>query len=104
MGQHAPQGLGSQGLNSGGSLDRLQAFDGLPSGQRALLWLQGADPMSFGGGSARPVPAGGPFRRHGPAASLAPEHHAVVARVTGLWWQAHLLGDSGAHTALRGPL
>ena len=83
---------------------RARVFDGLPSGQRALLWLQGADHMSYGGGSARPVPAVGPFRRHGPAASLEPVHHAVVARVTGLWWQAHLLGDSGAHTALRGPL
>ena len=83
---------------------RARVFDGLPSGQRALLWLQGADHMSFGGGSARPVPSVGPFRRHGPAASLEPVHRAVVARVTTLWWQAHLLGDSGAHTALRGPL
>ena len=79
---------------------RARVFDGLPRGQRALLWLQGADHMSFGGSSARPVPAVGPFRRHGPAASLEAVHRAVVARVTALWWRAQLLGDADARAAL----
>ena len=79
---------------------RARVFEGLPRGQRALLWLQGADHMSFGGGSVRPVPAIGPFRRHGPAASLEPAHRAVVARVTALWWRAQLLGDADARAAL----
>lgn len=83
---------------------RARVFDGLPSGQRALLWLQGADHMSFGGGSARPVPAIGPFRRHGPAAELEPAHRALVARVTALWWRAQLLGDADAQAALRQPV
>ena len=79
---------------------RARVFEGLPRGQRALLWLQGADHMSFSGGSVRPVPAVGPFRRHGPAASLEPAHRAVVARVTSLWWRAQLLGDADARAAL----
>lgn len=66
-----------------------------------MLWLHGADHMSFGGGSARPMPAVGPFRRHGTAAALEPAHRVVVARVTALWWQAQLLGGADAKTALR---
>ncbi len=82
---------------------RARVFEGLPQGQRALLWLQGADHMSFSGGAVRPVPAIGPFRRHGPAASLEPTHRAVVQRVTALWWRAHLLGDADAQAALLPP-
>ena len=82
---------------------RARVFEGLPPGQRALLWLQGADHMSFGGGSARPVPAVGPFRRQGPAASLEAAHRAVVAWVTTLWWRAQLLGDADARAALHAP-
>ena len=82
---------------------RARVFEGLPPGQRALLWLQGADHMSFGGGSARPVPAVGPFRRHGPAAALEAAHRTVVARVTALWWRAQLLGDADARAALHAP-
>ena len=82
---------------------RARVFEGLPPGQRALLWLQGADHMSFVGGSARPVPAVGPFRRHGPAAALEAAHRTVVARVTALWWRAQLLGDADARAALHAP-
>ena len=82
---------------------RAQVYEGLPPGQRALLWLQGADHMSFAGGSARRVPAFGPFRRHGAAAQLEPAHQARVARITTLWWRAHLLHDAQALDALRAP-
>lgn len=82
---------------------RARVFEGLPAGQRALLWLQGADHMSFGGGSARPVPAFGPFRRHGPAAALEPAHRAVIARVTALWWRAQLRAEADAQALLRQP-
>ena len=82
---------------------RARVFDGLPRGQRALLWLQGADHMSFGGGSARPLPAIGPFRRHGAAAALESAHRAVVALATALWWRAQLLGDAEAWAALQPP-
>ena len=86
-----------------GGDSRARVYDGLPLGQRALLWLQGADHMSFGGGSVRRVQAFGPFRRHGSAAEQEPAHHALVARITMLWWRAHLLGDAQALAALRAP-
>ena len=87
-----------------GGASRARVFDGLPLGQRALLWLEGADHTSFGGGSARRVPAVGPFKRHGAAAELEPVHRALVARVSTLWWRAHLLADADAPAVLRGPL
>ncbi len=80
---------------------RAQVFDGLPQGQRALLWLAGADHMTFAGGSARPIPSVGPFTRQGDAARLEAQHHALVARLTGWWWQTHLAGDAQARAALR---
>lgn len=80
---------------------RARVYTGLPAGQRALLWLDGADHMSFSGGSARPVPNVGPFRRHGLAAEREGAHQAVVARITAAWWRAHLLDDDAAMAALR---
>ena len=82
---------------------RASVYQGLPPGQRALLWLDGADHMTFAGGSARWVPSVGPFRRHGPAVEREPAHHATVARLTTLWWRAHLLDDADAWSALRPP-
>ena len=89
-------------FDSGAS--RARVFDGLPPGQRALLWLEDADHMSFGGGAKRRVPPVGPFKRHGPAATLEPTHQALVARVSMLWWRTHLLADADARAALRQPL
>ena len=83
---------------------RAQVFDGLPQGQRALLWLAGADHMTFAGGSERPVPSVGPFKRQGEAAELEAQHQALVARLSSRWWQAHLSGDAEARSALRQPL
>lgn len=82
---------------------RAAVYDGLPPGQRALLWLQGADHMSFSGGSARRIPDLGPFKRHGAAAQLEPLHQKLVARISALWWRAHLLGDAQAVESLRAP-
>jgi predicted dienelactone hydrolase len=82
---------------------RAQVYEGLPPGKRALLWLDGADHMSFGGNALRRTPQLGPFRRHGPAAERQPAHHALVARITTDWWRAQLLGDGAAREALRQP-
>ena len=89
------------GDNTGES--RAQVFDGLPRGQRALLWLAGADHMTFAGGSARPTPNVGPFQRQGDAARLQAQHHTQVAQLTSLWWRAHLASDPEALAALRQP-
>ena len=82
---------------------RAQVFDGLPQGQRALLWLAGADHMSFAGGSVGPIPSAGPFQRHGDAARLQTQHHGLVAQITSWWWRAHLAQDPQALAALRQP-
>jgi hypothetical protein len=83
---------------------RAGVYDGLPPGQRALLWLEGADHMTFGGnGKQRLTARRGPLRRESAAIDNESAHHERVARVTTLWWQAHLLGDANAAAALRAP-
>ncbi|HEY6133755.1 MAG TPA: hypothetical protein VIW70_07240 [Rubrivivax sp.] len=42
----------------------------------------------------------GPFRRAPLAAGREAAHHALVARLTTLWWRAQLLGDAAAREAL----
>lgn len=80
---------------------RAAVYDGLPSatqgGRRALLWLEGADHRSFGGGGEeRP----GPRSR---ARALETRHQALIARISADWWRAHLLGDGEAARALEAP-
>ena len=82
-----------------GGEPRAQVFEALPPGQRALLWLDGADHMTFAGSALRRLPAWGPFRRHEPAAQRQAAQHEIVARITTDWWRAQLLGDAAAAAA-----
>lgn len=82
---------------------RAMLYDGLPPGQRALLWLDGADHMTFAGNAQQRINGAGPFRRAGGAFELEPAHHALVVRVTSLWWRAQLMGDEAAREALLRP-
>jgi predicted dienelactone hydrolase len=83
---------------------RARVYDGLPPGQRALLWLDGADHMTFGGNGEQRLRAQfGPLKRTPGAADSEPRHHEIVAAVTTLWWRAHLLGDASAMSALQSP-
>jgi predicted dienelactone hydrolase len=82
---------------------RAAVYDGLPRGQRALLWLDGADHMTFAGNATRRIDGLGPFRREPVAAEREPAHHALVARITADWWREHLLGDDDARRALTQP-
>jgi hypothetical protein len=82
---------------------RLAVYDGLPSGRRALLWLDGADHITFGGNAARAGLASRAMRRAPQATSREPDHHALVAQLTTAWWQAHLQSDAAAREALREP-
>jgi predicted dienelactone hydrolase len=81
---------------------RAAVFDGLPPGQRALLWLDGADHMTFGGNVAQRIRGRGFLRREGDAAALEDAHHALVARASSDWWRAWLLGDDPARGRLAG--
>ena len=82
---------------------RAAVYDGLPPGQRALLWLDGADHMTFAGNGAQRINGRGWFRRGANAWAREPVHHALVARITTLWWRAQLLGDAAARVALAAP-
>lgn len=90
-----------------GSFDRgeprARLYDGLPPGQRALLWLEGADHMTFAGNAERRIRGPGLLRRAPGAERLEHAHHAVVAGLTTLWWRAHLMGDAAALAALAAP-
>ena len=84
--------------------DRARVYDGLPPGQRALLWLERADHMSFGGnGEQRLRARWGPLKRERAAAELEPQHQERIAAITTLWWRAKLLGDAQAAAQLRAP-
>ncbi len=80
---------------------RLRVFGGLPAGAKAQLVLSGADHYTFAGNS-QAIRSGGVIQRLAPAPEREAEHHALVARLTSLWWRAHLLGDASAQGALRG--
>ena len=79
-----PMGLGTHGAR------RATVFDGLPAAQRGLLWLDGADHMSFAGNALQRIRGTGLFQREPVAQEREPRHHAVVAQVTALWWRAQL--------------
>lgn len=84
--------------------DRAQVYDALPAGQRALLWLNGADHMTFGGnGEQRLRARWGPLRRAPGAVEHELRHQHLVSTITTLWWRARLLGDDEATSALRAP-
>ena len=84
--------------------DRARVYDGLPPSQRALLWLERADHMSFGGnGEQRLRARWGPLQRERAAAELEPQHQERIAAITTLWWRAKLLGDAQAAAQLRAP-
>ncbi len=83
---------------------RASVYEGLPRGRRALLWLDGADHMSFAGNAAQRLRArGGPLGREADAAEREPQHHRLVAALSALWWRAQLLDDTQALAALRAP-
>jgi len=77
---------------------RRAVFDALPAGDKAELWLEGADHATFAGSA----PA--PGRTRPPAALEGAAHHdALIAQTTTLWWQAQLQDDERARDALQRP-
>lgn len=83
---------------------RARVYDGLPQGQRALLWIEGADHITFGGNGAQRLTARtGPLARPRGIVAAEPALHATVAQITAAWWRWRLLGDVAAQAALRAP-
>ena len=97
--------LDSDALGRGMSgVDRARVYDALPRGQRALLWLDGADHMTFAGNASQPLRARfGPLKREAVAAEREGLHHERIAALTTLWWRTKLLGDESAVALLRAP-
>ncbi len=78
---------------------RQAVYDALPAGDKAELWLSGADHMTFGGQDVRRFPM--LARQRLPAAlEQEPRHRALIASVSTRWWQAQLLGDGAARAEL----
>ena len=98
-GSHDGDPLGSYATGE----SRAAVFEGLPPGNKALLWLDGADHMTFAGNAERPIRGQGVFARSAQAAAREAEHHGLVAGITRQWWQAHLQGDAVARAALQAP-
>lgn len=80
---------------------RRAVYEALPAGDKAELWLDGADHMSFSGQDAGRV-AGRLRRRAAAAVEQAARHRALIETVTTRWWQAQLLADEVARAALAG--
>lgn len=81
---------------------RRAVFDALPAGDKAELWLDGADHASFAGTE----PGGRRWRarrRDEAAIQQAPRHRALIEATSTLWWRAQLLGDAEARAALARP-
>ena len=80
---------------------RAQVYDGLPPGLRALLWLDGADHMTFSGNRQQRIRGRGPLQRAAVAQQREDTHHALVARLSTLWWRWRLLSDAAAQVELQ---
>lgn len=88
-------------VGNGATPDRRRAvFDALPAGHKALLVLQDADHMTFGGQSRRPLTD---LRRSPATRKAQAAHHAALAAITTDWWRAHLLNDPVARSRLIHP-
>jgi predicted dienelactone hydrolase len=79
---------------------RMSVFDALPGGRKAMLVLQDADHMSFGGQTGRAVEI---IPRAPVTRTLQGGHHALIAALTTDWWRASLLGDPAAQARLAAP-
>jgi predicted dienelactone hydrolase len=77
---------------------RAGVYDALPHGRRALLWLEGADHQTFGGGRSGVRENDG--RRTQRAAEQEDRHSRLIARATTAWWHWRLLGDEPARLRL----
>lgn len=84
---------------------RARVYDGLPRGQRALLWLDGADHMSFAGNARAPIRGlGARGARDAAVVQREPAQQRTVARVTAIWWLRWLADDKYAQMAMYGPM
>lgn len=77
---------------------RRAAFDALPAGDKAELWLDGADHATFSGHAPTRGLRG--RLRAATAREQGDRHAALIAALSTDWWRAQLLGDAAARQRL----
>ncbi len=80
---------------------REQVYGGLPPGNKALLVLEGADHMTFGG-NAQTIRSTRVLPREPQTIAREQAHHALVAQLSTRWWRAYLIGDGTARVQPQG--
>ena len=71
---------------------RRMVFDALPTGKKALLWLDGADHFTFAGNDKQ-IPSTFLVRRSKETLGLEERQHDSIANTTTAWLKEHLLGQ-----------
>jgi predicted dienelactone hydrolase len=85
--------LDGEVLGNGETVDtRRKVYDVLPAGAKALLWLQGADHMTFAGQSET-IKSSFLLRREDATIASDTTHHNTVAAVTTAWLKEQLLAQ-----------
>jgi predicted dienelactone hydrolase len=80
-------------LNNGETVaSRRMVYDTLPSGAKALLWLDGADHLTFAG-NEKVIPSNFLIRREAATMAQEPVHHRSVVAVTTAWLKEQLLAQ-----------
>lgn len=86
--------LDGEVLNNGETPEaRRMVYDALPTGKKALLWLDQADHFTFAGNDKQ-IPSSFLARRDKVTLELEDAHHERVARLSTAWLKEHLLGQN----------
>jgi predicted dienelactone hydrolase len=79
-------------LNNGETpASRRMVYEALPPGKKALLWLHGADHLTFAG-NGKQIPSTALLRRSPQTLASEDAHHEHVARLSTDWLSEQLLG------------
>ncbi len=71
---------------------RRMVYDSLPAGAKALLWLEGADHLTFAG-IDKQIPSNFLMRREKRTLAAEDSHHQSVAAITAAWLKEQLLAQ-----------
>jgi predicted dienelactone hydrolase len=85
--------LDGEVLNNGETVEsRRMVYDILPNGAKALLWLQGADHLTFAGVSKQ-IASNFLIRREASTLALEAGHHRAVAATSAAWLKEQMLSQ-----------